>query len=461
MARISWNRTQATRELAYSIFQRASTDEIKNKLGDFLGSQNTQNEIKKNLERLSYGKQSLETAYNDLLRNLIKEGYYDQNGILDQLNNVLSTNGSLSTRENLLSNMLNQNSNISSSLELKINNYFYNYESMYNNILNASESVQKIMDNIRGDQSLYALGVDKQLTLMTASTYTQFERDNRNLFNLSFSKDKNGNYSLNQLQARKGIDNQTLVDSLKQLYNNNSDKMILNLFDNKINSSGITFGQVWDQLQSTRIEAKEFSQKYMGQHKELGPSRKLEFLLSGEFQNVTTLNGIQDVIKQNQGQRSMSENIFGFATGDVNAQTQVGRLGIQAKYSNGEMPWNGTSVNGLINTLTFLSNKDNLVQNVINNTMKNADTATANEFFKQTFGLPFDKVGWRAQEYVYNELDTMFSDAFADNPLFYSFLASQQCEDIKDNIFNDYTESYEEDTENGIEDYDGGDENIW
>ena len=410
---------------------------------------------------LSYGKQSLETAYNDLLRNLIKEGYYDQNGILDQLNNILLTNGTLSTRENLLSNMLNKSSNISSSLESKINNYFYNYESMYNNILNASESVQKIMDNIRGDQSLYALGVDKQLTLMTASTYTQFEKNNRNLFNLSFLKDKNGNYSLNQLQARKGIDNQTLIDSLKQLYNNNSDKMILNLFDNKINSSGITFGQVWDQLQSTKIEAKEFSQKYIGQHKELGHSRKLEFLLSGKFQNVTTLNGIQDVIKQNQGQLSMSENIFGFATGDINAQTQVGKLGVQVKYSNGEMPWNGTSVNGLINTLTFLSNEKNLVQNVVNNTMRNADIATANKFFKQTFGLPFDKVGWRAQEYVYNKLDTMFSDAFASNPLFYSFLASQQCEDIKDNIFNDYAESYEEDTESIIGNYDGGDDNIW
>ena len=155
-----WGRTQATKELAYSIFQRSAATEIKDKLNNFLGSNKIQNKIKKELDKLSTGKSNLEFTYNELYKALVKEGYFDQGSILEDIMDILSTNGAIEYRENLLNQFFNTNM-LSSSLETKINDYFYNYESMYNNVLNASDTVQKIMDQIRGDTSLYALAVIK------------------------------------------------------------------------------------------------------------------------------------------------------------------------------------------------------------------------------------------------------------------------------------------------------------
>lgn len=449
-----WGRTQATKELAYSIFQRSAATEIKDKLNNFLGSNKIQNEIKKELDRLSTGKSNLEFTYNELYKALIKEGYFDQGSILEDIMDILSTNGAVEYRENLLNQFFNTNM-LSSSLENKINDYFYNYESMYNNVLNASDTVQKIMDQIRGDTSLYALGTAQTVSLMTASAYTSLERNNRNLFELSFRENKQGEYTLNQLRAKKGIENADLLKSISNLAKDPiySNKIIFNLLDYKVGeNTNITYRTVWNELQATTIQAKQ-------QDKVLGEGRKLEFLLSGEFMNVNTISDIKEVINNNQGKRSISENIFGFATGDINVDSSFGKFGIQTKYSNEKMPWNGTSVNGLINSLSLLSNKDNLIQNTIYHTINNvSDLNTANDFFKIVYGSSFDKVGWKAQEYIYQEIEGAFSDAFNNNPLFYSYLASQQFQDLEEDIFEDYTETYSEETDTAIED---GDYSEW
>lgn len=440
-----WQRSRATRDLAFSLFQRSATTEVKERIDKYLGSSSVSDKIKQHLKNLTDGKDTLEKSYKELLEQLLKEEYYDSNSILDNIQSVLSTNGDLSVRENLLAkNVLNDyKGNV--VLQNKITSYFENYEKMYNNMIDASESLYKIMDNIRGDQTLYALGTAKTLHLMTTEAYASFEKNNRNLFELTF----NNKYELNQLRAKEGYNINDVINGIGTI----SQGMVSNnLFNYKINNnSSLTYSQVWEELKNTKMTSLQYERNnnISDRAKYVWPSRKLEFLLSGNFNNVSTMDDVKSVINDKQGKINIAENIFGFATGDANVSINGKRYGIQAKYANGEDPWNGLSINGLLNSFTLLSNKEGILQKTINNDIvsSNPDLNKVNNFFQLTFGLNFSKVESRMKEYVYKEIDDSIMEAFKDNPLRASYMASHSYEQLKESILEGYAEEYSEDTE--------------
>ena len=355
-----WGRSQATRELAFSIYHSRAKENIATKIEEIINPQ-TRARLETYSKELAKAQLELEDSYNNILNSI-----FSNDSILDDLADILSKTTYEQNEQNLLTNFFKNNTSITNeNFKQDITTYVNNYNRMYDGMINASEEVTHIMEKFRGDRQLYGIGTSSSLSIMSASAYSSLERNNRDLFSLKFKESSSGSYQkLDQLQVADKYSIRDLKSRIaNELYGGDVLTDILN--SQFSTSSNTTFKQVWKELKNNQIYS---SAAYGKNDQELNEmknttkyawrARKLEYLF-----NEDILQGIENIDQLNY-KISNSENTLGFATGDVNIKTTINQqdysFAIQLKYAGGSKPWNGTSISSLQNSLKFLSNKDGL-----------------------------------------------------------------------------------------------------
>lgn len=416
------------RDLAYMLFRSSSTGELRDRLYTILGEDFFKTAKQYNI-KLKYAKNSIENFYNEL-RNLLEGIYFDSNGIMDQLMQICQTNGTLEFREELTKNLID-NLDLSTqntyNLEEKIWNLFYSYEETFDLMIESQELLEGIGEQIRGDKALFAFGqeYEKQLSkisLITKEGYSEFQRNNRDLFGLTFNQNKAGKFTLGQLTPNaKQIYNDKVREGLSKI---TSKFIIEDILDVKINSA-LTYRQVWDELQQAKIftdaYVKNNYQDYRNNkkvQKYISDARKQEILLSGAFSTASTIDEVKAIIQNNYYSFDTGENVSGFATGDSNLalhlQDKTQYFAIQSKLSNGYYGWNGVAMNSLIEAFNFYGDEKKMFD-IIDNNIDRANFGQINTYFQEVYGKSYDDMGYRMGEYVYQD---MYYDESSGNYMF-------------------------------------------
>lgn len=458
-----WGRSQATRELSWSIYKSSAKEDIAQKINEILNS-NTQNRLKNYSIELEKIQKELEESYTKIMNSIFMDS-----DVFEDLRILLSKNENQQNLATLLSN----NAISDKTFQNDISSYINNYNRMYNGMINATEEVNSIMEKFRGDRMLYGIGTSSSLSIMSRTAYSELERNNRDLFELKYNyNEKTKAYTLSQLQftdekyhlATGNTNYSTLKDRIYKLSEERNDIINNILPYNNPSIKDKTFKQTWDTLRTTKIfssQAEGKTAEELGNMKNISKyawaARKLEYLFSPDL-NLEDLSSLNYKINN-------AENILGFATGDVNIATTINgqdyKFALQMKYYNGTQPWNGTSISSLQNSLKFLSNKDGLFSEFANAINNNNDTNSMNRFFKEKFNYSLDKMEELNSAFAYNQINNIFKDAFGENPLFMDFLDSEECEQMKEDIYNDWMEASTDANNEESESYDNGDSTPW
>ena len=461
MAKRYWGRSQATRELSFSIYNSLAKQDAKEKINEILKPE-TQNRLKNYSKELEKIQIDLESSYNRIMDSALMDS-----DIFEDLLKILSQND-VENQHNLAKELFANNSIKDQSFKNDINSYIYNYNRMYNGIINASEEVNSIMEKFRGDHMLYGIGTPSSLTIMSRTAYSELERNNRDLFELKYTYTDKGGYKLSQLQftdetrllSTGNTTYSTLKGRLEALSYERND-VIYNILPYNNGNTGVSFKNTWNTLRSTTIYSAQALNKTEAELAEMKntskyawAARKLEYL----FEPGLDLNNLSQQLNY---KINNAENTLGFATGDVNIATRINgqdyNFALQMKYANGNMPWNGTSISSLQNSLKFLSNKDGLFKEFSNAISNNDQRNAMDNFFKDKFNYSLNSLEKQNENYARQEIDKIFNEAFGGNPLFMDFLNSEECEDMKIDIYNAWidestemnneeAESIEEDT---------------
>ena len=449
MAKNWWQRTRITRDLAYSMYYSKAQENVQASINDILTAARI-DKLDKYSQNINFLKNRLEDNYKKLLE--------EEGSILDQLIDNISQK-ELKVDENLGKKLLSLTSDINYSLQ---DQFINDYNKMNDILLQASDEITKIMEEFRGDNLLYGIGTVNSFTIMTADNYSKFERENRDLFKLQFSKTgRLTGLALTDEEDLKKIANNNGIKNPTQLLKNrleNNENIVSNLFQDS------ELKKAWNKLKSAQLYNKnmrglsneEIKERYNSRQSSLWRARRLEHL----FESDVLEGNIQKINKKYSNQ----ENITGFATGDVNffmehANKQY-NFALQLKYFNGKQGWNGTSVNSVVESLKFFTNKDNIFQQFKEDIYESAkNPSILGKNFKQLFGKSINDYSKEVKEFTHNKIEKAFEDAFniqtskLGQEMWDNFKDSGIIDEISDSMQEQETENNNADNDNIIGNY--------
>ena len=375
-------RDRVVRDLAYSMYFSKAEENAQNMIDKILTS-DRQNKLKffsSNIEKL---KEILEEDYqyfnfqeksvlDDLINEITKKELLENK----DLGSKYLTKTDLGTTKNLAKQILNDD-------DLRKQRFINNYNRMNDIMLQSADEITAIMEGFRGDKLLYGIGTTSSLTIMTATEYSKFERNNRDLFRLQFSEHgtlQNLSLDMNAVIDTAKLQKESRSDLIRNRLKNNN--IVNNLFENS------ELRQTWNQLKSAKLYNKnmygksdqEAMENYSARQRSLWRARRLEHL----FEDDVLEGNIQKIDRRFSNQ----ENITGFATGDFNFQIDDSKFALQFKYFNGKDSWNGVSINSIKQSLNFFTDKDKILSKFQKQIYNNQSAVDKN--FKALFGMTLE-----------------------------------------------------------------------
>ena len=398
-------------DLATLLFQYASGD-LQDKLQSITGDKDFYKTMADFAKQLEILEQSTKDEYWTLRRSIKNLGYFDSDGIFDQISNILSQeNISTIERQNLAKNIFlgDPNNKKIQSIEEQIERYIQKCDKIYEEMIEKSRILREIGETIREDKMYYALGSQDTtgliINMFKGEDYENFERNARSIFSLRFDSEHAG-----ITLAPKGFGlMQKVVQEQSQLYSS----LVLDdaFMSNHKTTGGLSYRDIWQTLHKSKIETGQ-SQYDRALNSESIPryfrdSKKFEMLLQGYFDQAQSMEDVQKIINSfNTSENALYlENIFGAATGDTNLVVnnlitgEKENIAVQAKWYNGYHGWNGTSLSGLVRALKFFSD-EKLVNECIN--LQDMSTEQIGNFFDEHFFTKdFDITSFVDSNYLY------------------------------------------------------------
>lgn len=293
---------------------------------------------------------------DDSLKEYLYRYNMDQNGILDQINNILTKDSE--EEQNKILETLIKNNNISDVLKGKIIDYIDKYNEVYQRQIDSIATIDDIGETIRGDKSLYTIGLGSKSSLREAILTTQ-EMQNFMKQKDKFELVRNGNNSYT-FALRQNLTKTKMAEGLSLAKGQSLEgKEALKFFE----TTDSTRNLIWKELQSATIHSNKGSI--------ITSARKYEMLNSGIWDKVYQIsdskeqkNLIQDIINKKLDNSFVLENTFFGARGD-NLIREMKEDGTIQNYSLSQKYFSrkGVSIadsNSILNALSFWSDRESL-----------------------------------------------------------------------------------------------------